>query len=181
MNGLDIEKKFIKLTKEKVPNANLFVSSMHNFKINKTFDVIFSIYDSVNFLKNFEEWKSLFKTVHKHLNVNGLFIFDMYTPLILEKANGNTNFYKKPFGYMVDLGIVKGNKLTWDFKIFEKKKNNSYELHQIYFHENVFPIEAIENELMKYFNIIERVDGSNLDIPNEESLRLLYTCRKKQI
>ena len=34
-----------------------FVVSMHDFKISTEFDVVFSVYDSINFLENFNQWK----------------------------------------------------------------------------------------------------------------------------
>jgi len=178
LSGLDIEKRYVELSKQKLPNAHLFVSSMHNFKVNKKFDVIFSIFDSINFLINFEQWKQTFRNAYNHLNDNGLFIFDMYTPLMLEKAKTWTNFFKEPFGFMMDKGIVKGNRLTWDFMIFEKKKNGLYELHNSLFHERIFTSTKVEKELKKLFTIIEKVDGDTLKGPTKKTTRLLYVAKK---
>jgi len=49
-------------------------------RIEENFDVVFSVFDSINFLETFAQWKSTFKSVSEHLSQNGLFIFDMYTP-----------------------------------------------------------------------------------------------------
>ena len=57
-------------------------------KIDERFDVIFSVFDSINFLENFRQWKSTFKAVNEHLNDDGLFIFDMYTPKALRFFRG---------------------------------------------------------------------------------------------
>lgn len=176
--GLDIDQKYVKLAQKKMPCANLIVSSMHNFKINKKFDVIFSIYDSINFLESFEQWKQTFKTVHKHLNEPGIFIFDMYTPQMLERGKNWSFFSKEKFGYMWDKAEVKGNKLTWHFHIFEKQKGNNYKLNEYKFHEWMFSVKKIEKELRKYFKIIkkfENVDFCEFTI-NE---RILYVVKKK--
>ena len=176
--GLDIGQKYVKLAQKKMPYANLIVSSMHNFKINKKFDVIFSVYDSINFLESFDQWKQTFKTVHNHLNDQGIFIFDMYTPKMLERGKNWSHFSKEKFGYMWDKAEVKGNKLTWHFHIFEKQKGNSYALNEYRFHERMFPVKKTEQELKKHFKIIkklENVDFCNLTIKE----RVLYVVKKK--
>lgn len=182
LHGLDVEAKYVALARKKIPSAKLIASSMHNFRFNKKFDVIFSIFDSINFLDNFNQWKQTFKTVHKHLDDGGIFIFDMYTPTMLEKAKTWSIFSKEKFGYMWDKAIVKGNKLTWNFHIFEKIKNNNYELNEYKFSENIFPVEKVEKELKKHFKIIERFDAADLSgtlkKPSKNTYRLIYVVRK---
>jgi ubiquinone/menaquinone biosynthesis C-methylase UbiE len=178
INGLDIDKKSLELSKKKIPHSNLFVSSMHNFKANHNFDIIFSVYDSLNFLTNFDQWKKTFKNVDKYLENNGLFIFDFYTPKMLEKAKKWDKFTKEKFGFMLDKGLVKGNRLTWHFKIFEKKKDKIYELNEYNFHEWIFPVSRVEKEIKKNFRVLQKLDGETLSRPTKDTYRLLYVCKK---
>jgi len=53
--GLDIERDYIEVCRRRIPRGKFFVSSMHNFKIDEKFDVIFSAYDAINFLKDFAQ------------------------------------------------------------------------------------------------------------------------------
>jgi len=180
LSGLDIEKRYVKLAKRKVKRAKLYAASMHNFEIPDKFDAIFSIFDSINFLKNFKQWKQTFDTVHKHLNDSGLFIFDMYTPLMLkETKKAKPRLFKESFGFLLDKGIVKGNTLTWHFHIYEKKKGNKYNLHSFFFTEKIFPPNKAEALLRKKFKILEKVDGDTLKKPGKYTTRLLYVVRKK--
>ena len=75
--GLDIDEDYIKVCQKKYPNANFYVSSMHNFTINEKFDVIYSIDDSINYLESLDQYKSTFQRVNEHLIPKGLFIFDL--------------------------------------------------------------------------------------------------------
>ncbi len=84
IHGLDNVKEYVNYCKKHVPRGTFYTASMHNFKIKEKFDVIFSVFDSICFLKDFVEWKQTFKTVHEHLNDKGLFIFDAYTPKMLK-------------------------------------------------------------------------------------------------
>jgi len=105
--GLDIKKDYIDVCRRRIPKGTFLVSSMHNFKIDRKFDVIFSADDAINFLETFTQWKSTFQSVNDHLSEDGLFIFDIYTPEMLtsEKGKGPT-FRSISKGYYYDKGVV---------------------------------------------------------------------------
>ena len=178
--GLDVERDYIEVCRRRMPRGKFFVSSMRNFKIDEKFDVIFSANDAVNFLKNFAQWKSTFKTVNAHLNKDGLFIFDVYTPKMLrdtlhwlEKYNRSTSSVKAlPKGYYYDKEMVKGDTLTWDSRIFERLPNGLYQLNKYRFKERIYPVAKMKFALSEYFDILE----ANL---REEGRKILFVCRKK--
>jgi SAM-dependent methyltransferase len=177
--GLDVEKDYIEVCRKKIPRGKFFVSSMHNFKIPEKFDVIFSADDAINFLKDFDQWKSTFKTVSEHLNEGGLFIFDVYTPKMLrdtlrwrEKYKRLTSVRRFSGGYYYDMGIVKGDTLTWDARIFERLPNGLYQLNKYTSKERIYPVAKMKSALSEYFDILE----ANL---REEGRKILFVCRKK--
>ena len=169
--GLDIERDFIDACKKRMPEGRFYVCCMHNFKIDERFDVIFSVYDAMNELKDFAQWKSTFKAVHDHLNKDGLFIFDVFTPKILRlPSSPSTRQFSK--GYYFDRAIMKGNSLTWDVKIFERLPNGLYQLNEYSFPERIYPVAKMKSALSKHFDILE----TNL---REEGRNVLFVCRKK--
>jgi SAM-dependent methyltransferase len=178
--GLDVERDYIEVCRRRIPRGKFFVSSMHNFKVDEKFDVIFSANDAVNFLKDFAQWKSTFKAVSEHLNTGGLFIFDVYTPKMLrdtvrwlEKYNRSTSSVREfAKGFYYDREIVKGNTLTWDSRIFEKLPNGLYQLHKYKFKETIYPVAKMKKALSEYFEIVEA------DL-REEGRKILFVCRKK--
>lgn len=171
--GLDINEEYIDVCKRKIKRGKFFVSSMHNFKTDERFDVIFSVYDSINFLETFNQWKSTFKSVSDHLNGKGLFIFDMYTPKMLEEFEGKTATARKfSKGYYFDGAIVENNTLTWDFKVFEKIKGNTYQIHEYKFKEIIHQVPKVKSALSKEFEILETKSM-------EEDRKILFVCRKK--
>lgn len=172
--GLDIEEEYINICKKKIKRGKFLVSSMHNFRIDEKFDVIFSVFDSVNFLENFNQWKSTFKAVNQHLNEEGLFIFDMYTPRILQYFKGKeAKASKFAKGYCLEGAIVKGKTLTWDFKIFEKVSRDMYQIHEYEWKETVYPVRKVESALARLFQILEKEEW-------EEGRRILFVCRKRR-
>jgi len=176
--GLDIEKDYIEVCKKKIPKGKFFVSSMHNFKIDEKFDVIFSVY-AINFLKDFDHWKSTFNVVHEHLNRNGLFIFDVYTPKMLrdtlqslKKHDRSTSSVREfPKGYYYEKEIVKGDTRILDTGIFERLPNGLYQLNEYRRKERIYLVAKMKSALSKYFEIVE----ANL---REEGRKILFVCRK---
>jgi precorrin-6B methylase 2 len=178
--GLDIVSDFIDVCRRRMPKGKFFVSSMHNFKIDEKFDVIFSAFDAVNFLKDFDQWKSKFKAVDEHLNSNGLFIFDVYTPKMLgdtlkqlEQGRSTSSVKEFPLGYYYHKGIVKGDTLTWDCRIFERLPNGLYRLNEYKFPERIYPVAKMKSALSKHFDILEA------NLWKEKGRRILFVCRKK--
>ena len=171
--GLDHTKQYIDYCKKKIIRGHFFVSSMHDFKHKEKFDVIFSVYDSVCFLKNFDQWKQTFRNVSKHLNKNGLFVFDTYTPKILKdfknKKESKSKFSK---GYITDKAIIKNNTLTWDFKVFEKIRKSKYQVNKYKFKETIYPVQKVKSALTQHFKILETKLMDN-------NRRILFICRKK--
>jgi hypothetical protein len=146
---------------------------MHNFKIREKFDVIFSIFDSINFLENFGQWKSTFEAVSHHLNRDGLFIFDIYTSKALQHFRGKEATASKfSNGYIYDKAVVKENALTWDFKIFEKVTEDMYQLHEYEWKEVIYPTPQVRSALSRLFNILESRHY-------EEGRRVFFVCQRK--
>lgn len=58
---------------------------MANFELDKKFDVILCIFDSINHLVDFEQWELTFDSVKAHLNDDGVFIVDINTVYKMER------------------------------------------------------------------------------------------------
>jgi SAM-dependent methyltransferase len=180
ISGLDYEEDFIEVARKRMPKGKFYVHSMHNFKIDEKFDVIFSAFDAVNFLEDFSRWKSTFKAVSEHLKENGLFVFDVFTPKMLTvtrrwfERHRRSSFSgrKEVFGYYFDRGLVKGNKLTWDSRTFERLPNGLYKLNRYRFIERIYPVARMKSALSKHFDILE----TSL---REKGNVIVFVCRKR--
>jgi SAM-dependent methyltransferase len=171
--GLDNNEEYVKIAKRRIPRGKFFVSSMHNFKIDKKFDVICSIYDSICFLKNFSQWKSTFKAADEHLNVKGLFIFDTYTSDMLNHfKKQKPSMEEYAWGTIHDKALVKGNTLTWDFKVHENVGKGKVKVHQFLWKETLFPFTQIKSALLQRFKILEIRTL-------EKNRRIQFICQKK--
>jgi SAM-dependent methyltransferase len=180
INGLDYQEDFIAVARKRMPNGKFYVQSMHNFKIDEKFDVTFSAYDAINFLEDFSQWRSTFKAVNEHLNDKGLFIFDVFTPRMLTvtrrwlEKHRRSSLSGREFsmGYYFDRGLVKGNVLTWDSRVFERLPSGLYRLNRYRFIERAYPVARTKSALSRHFDIIETT-------LREKGNVIVFVCRKR--
>lgn len=75
--GMDFCDNMVKVASK---NVGLFwCGDMRRFALKKKVDVILSLYDSMNYLLNDEEWIECFEHVKNALTPNGIFVFDVST------------------------------------------------------------------------------------------------------
>ena len=87
--GIDNAKGYLAYVQSKYHDIKFKqVDKLYSFNLKRKFDLISCNRDVVNMFTNFEYWKTFFKTVHDHLNKNGLFLFDFYTQKKLENWQG---------------------------------------------------------------------------------------------
>ena len=60
-------------------DGEYLILNMIDFDLHKKYDLILCVCDSINYLYD-EELEQMFKSVYKHLNDGGRFIFDMHNP-----------------------------------------------------------------------------------------------------
>ena len=75
-------------------------------------------------------------------------------------------------GYYFDRGLVEGNVLTWDSRIFERLPNGLYKLNRYRFIERVYPVARMKSALSKHFDIIETT-------LREKGNVIVFVCRKR--
>jgi predicted TPR repeat methyltransferase len=83
--GLDLSKQMLSVARKKVPHARLSRQNMVTFHLRQRFDVICCVFDSINHIASFTDWKFLFGNVHQHLSDGGVFIFDINTLKVLDR------------------------------------------------------------------------------------------------
>lgn len=73
-------------------NVNILLQNMIDFNINKKFDAIISICDSINYIINKDDLYKTFTNVYNHLEDDGIFIFDINSYYKLKNIIGNNIF-----------------------------------------------------------------------------------------
>ena len=78
-HGLDISEHMLKVAQEKLgaPKVPLFLGDMVDFDTGERYDIILSIFDTVNHIIDMIDLKRHFRSVFANLNPGGIYIFDM--------------------------------------------------------------------------------------------------------
>jgi len=160
---------------------HFFRADMSSFVVKQEMDVIFCLYDSINYLSNFGLWKKFFHSVYSALRPNGLFVFDVCTEL-------NSVIY---FDNVVDQGRGSGYSYVRE-SFFDRNKR---------VHHNKFFIDLIDEPLIYVedhqqtifrvsevvaliedspFTLLGVYDGFSFMPGSEESLRVHFVLRKPE-
>jgi len=177
--GMDISENMLNIARKKLPNANFKKMNMIELKINKSFDVITCLYDSVNHLLKFSEWKSFFNRSYKHLKDEGIFIFDINTLYKLEKLSQSDSF-KKSIGdknIIMKVSSLTNNIFKWNTQITEINLDKSMEKYEENIKETSFEIKKITDSLSNIFKNVKVIDCNN-NKPSINSKRVYFICRK---
>lgn len=176
--GLDLSPKMLSIARRKVPEAKLQRQDMVRFRVPERFDVICSVFDSINHVLSFADWKKVFANARSHLNDGGVFIFDINTQKKLRRHIAEPPWVHK-FGnnfLILEITDAPRNSSNWNIRVFERMKGNRYSLHEENIREKSFPIHKIVRALRALFRRIEIIDTDRRR-PSPESERLYFICK----
>ncbi|HXK49336.1 MAG TPA: class I SAM-dependent methyltransferase [Clostridiales bacterium] len=76
VSGFDISREMVNISRKKLPGSEFAVGDMKNFRSDKKYDNLISVFDTVNYLKKTKDLLSFFRGCNKVLNEDGLLLFD---------------------------------------------------------------------------------------------------------
>jgi len=179
-NGSDLSFPMVSQAKinEIRSNESLIVSDATQLAYNSSkFDAVLFLYDSINYLLEFELLEELFAEVYRVLNNGGVFIFDIITDFLCKTYYNNFN-EKENWG---DLGYTRHSFYNQD----EKIQYNDFHIRikdKIFFERHNQRVFA-ENDLKRIinnhnFNLMARLDDFTFITASKNSERIHYVCIK---
>lgn len=179
VTGLDRSRQMVGLARKKLPHIRFYQQSMTSFRLAKQFDAIVCVFDSINHLLSFAEWKKVFRQVALHLNHNGLFVLDVNTLGKLRRLT-NASVWSREFDRdLVVIKVTGGRRgiFAWDIKIFEHEKRDKYKLSHETIRELALPHKRILTAMRDRFKQVKVIDPGGAR-PSDQSDRLYFVCRK---
>jgi SAM-dependent methyltransferase len=178
VSGLDISPRMLSIARQKLPGARLYRQDMVNFEIGDRFDVICCVFDSINHIMRFSDWKKVFGSVRRHLLPRGCFIFDINTQRKLERHIAEPPWVHR-FGknwLIMDVTSIANRASNWNIKVFEHVNKNSYALHEENIVEVSFSPGKIVAALTAHFAKVRIIDPDR-GRPSTLSERLFFVVR----
>jgi SAM-dependent methyltransferase len=79
--GIELSNEMVQIARSK--GLDCIVGNISDFRVDKKFDTILSLFHVVSYLNSNDEISNLFHCVYDHLNQDGVFMFDVwYTPAV---------------------------------------------------------------------------------------------------
>ena len=159
VSGLDNSEGMLSEARKKVPEALLYCEDMASFTLPHKYAAILCIFDSINHLTSFTDWKKLFRTVHKHLEKDGIFIFDINTNRrheALAKLPPHVTKITKDTLSCAKISKQKDNLFEITFQLFEHITTDEITYIEERVRESSFPTEMIIEEVNKRFTILKK-------------------------
>ena len=176
--GVDISEAMLSQARAKCLNISLLKGDIRDLHLQRRFDLVTCVYDTVNHLVGPSDWERVFRVARAHLNPGGLFLFDMHTLSRLRKMPTDPAWVHDFDGNTLIMSIREAgvDLVEWTIRVF-RHEGEFYSLHTESILETSLPLERVAVLLNNSgLDVIEMNDGP--DTPaTEDSRRVLFTCR----
>jgi SAM-dependent methyltransferase len=179
VSGLDVSSTMLALARKKLPQAPFFQGDMRTFALGKKFDVILCVFDSLNHVLRFAEWKRIFRRVAQHLEEDGLFLFDINPVQKLHRLIQTPAWVKEFDGQVLIMDITDGGEgiANWNIKVFAHQRKDRYRLFEENIKEISFPLEEIRAALRERFRMSKILDPTGRRLSGKSD-RVYFVCKR---
>ena len=182
-DGLDLSSDMLKVARKKAEDKSIetdFIrADLREFKLDKKYDMAFSLFDSLNYILTFDDLTRVFSNVYNVLSDDGFFIFDMNTITRLMSIEPGTAVFEGDDYTCFWEDVINREDQTWQVKLkiyFDQDGVNSHkELHQ----ETAYPRDrVIEGLRQTGFKQIDVYDAYTFETGKDSDNRLYYVVFK---
>lgn len=184
--GVDLSEDMLMAAREKADrekaDVSFFLQDMRELEGLGKFDLAAVFCDSLNYLGSEDEVRETFSRIHRHLDSNGLFLFDVHSVRQIEEEFANKTFTlndedisyiwnsfpgESPFSVEHELSFFVQDEITGLYERFD-------ELHQ----QRTYPLPEYEQMLIEAgFTILEVTADFTDNPPDADSSRIFFTCK----
>lgn len=177
-----LSKAYKKLRKYK--NVEIINQNMIDFNLKKTYEGVISICDSINYILKDEDLIKTFENVWKHLDEDGIFIFDINSYYKLKHIIGNNTFIedREDVFYVWENFYEESEDicefyLTFFFK--DKDNGEKYERFHEMHTERAYKVEEVEGLLYKVgFTRVDYYKGFSFEKIDKSTERINFVAIK---
>lgn len=184
IHGLDLSEEMLTIAQRKQDESGvqfpLIHADMRDLSAFSNYDAVISFCDSLCYLPTPEDLAEVFKQVYKHLNADGVFLFDVFTTNYIKELDGYSYHQELPKTIFL-WDSYKGeyeHSIEHELSFFEELENGYYkrstELHK----ERTYPLEHYLKELKKAGFLNIEVSGDFGQELAENNIRWFFKAKK---
>ncbi|MGM0438476.1 MAG: class I SAM-dependent DNA methyltransferase [Bacillota bacterium] len=145
--GVDISDEMLEIARDKAikkkSGVKFFQEDLRNFSPDIKFDLAFSLFDSLNYILEYDDLKKIFENTYNFLKDDGIFIFDMNTIKRLMSIEPGTMLLKGDDYSCFWEDIIDKEKKIWKVKLKIYFGKNRVNYHKEVHKETSYPIRDI--------------------------------------
>jgi ubiquinone/menaquinone biosynthesis C-methylase UbiE len=182
----DISDDMLTLAQDKAIEMGVKVNYVHqdmrDIRLNNPVDCIICVCDGINYILSNDDLEKVFKGVHRNLNSNGLFVFDINSHYKISTVIGNNTFgysgeeicyiwenYYNPKTRICDYYLT----------FFKRIEGDMYHRFEETHRQKAYLIQEMEKQLIKCGFKVEGVYQTfTFEKPGEKSERINFTARR---
>jgi SAM-dependent methyltransferase len=178
--GVDMSKHQIEHARRNAAGAKLLIQDIRTLSLPQKFDIVTSMFDSLNYLTKTQDLFKVIQKVNRHLSRGGLFIFDMNTFEGLEDHWCNIRTCHERKLTLITEASFDSKKAIGRFFItgFVCRSGIYHKFQEEHF-ERGYRAKEIEDILSQVGLSFTKYDGNTLGRVKKRSGRLLYVCKAK--
>jgi predicted TPR repeat methyltransferase len=180
LTGIDSSTAMLEFAAHKVPSAAFVQRDISTFQLDQQFDIIVCVFDTLNHLTVFTQWRSLIDAVADHLVVDGLFIFDVNTIGRLRQVveEGDVTYDVGEFHVATSVASSAESLVTWQMTITDRRAPGDEVVRLEPICELAVPLDLLRTALSADFVVLSEDDGAG-GRANDESERAHFVCRRR--
>ncbi len=178
--GIDKSMDMLNVAKTRAfRNFRIICSDIRNFVLKQKFDFIFCVHDTMNYLTDVNDIRSVLKSVKAVMHRDSIFMFDITTEYNIERFFNNKTSVYKTRGFHVEWG----NSYDRDKKIITSSFTTTDRdgvIHKEKHIQKIYSVEEISGILeSEGFNILHICSDYTLDSPSADTVMINFITEKK--
>lgn len=182
IHAFDLSDDMLSVCENKIRSKNLklFKQNMVGFSAPASYDAIFSVGDSLNYVTDVKDFEAAIKSSYDHLKDGGIFIFDLNTEYKFKNIPPVTVDEVEDVLYLWENIYDKEEKLnTYGVNFFRNIKDNDYKRFYEEHLERAYDLSFVKNLLEKTgFKDIEIYDDYEFKEVRDETSRYTFITRR---
>jgi SAM-dependent methyltransferase len=183
--GVDISEDMLKHAKEKLPDAELINIDMVHYCSPNKYQIALCLFDSINHILNFDDWKVFFKNVSNSLIKGGVFILDANTTdrlSMITKRPAYFSEFDNNYFYMKLIQKSTSN-FIFDVRVLKRINDKILEEEREEIEETTEKGATIYAALKEAFSVVKVFNEKKEEIESNqfqeiEKHRWFFSCRK---
>lgn len=169
--GLDRSPHQLRHARRNAPKAKLVLADVRQFSLPEHYDVITCLFDSLNYILTPLGLKAAFASARRHLNPDGLFIFDMNTEAGYLKQWNHASVPVRQEACLLILETSYNRKARLAQCLINGfvKEGNRYRRFEERHLQRAFPEKTLDRMLKQFGFTFRKYDGYRFTKPREDS------------